>query len=154
MSRQLGISRNAAKKHLRMDEAVISRQQENWEQRKRLNLHRAYIVHLLQTSPGLSAVKVQRKLRAKHPDLAVSDRSARRYIKRPRERISRRQHRVYKPVLKLEPGLQCQVDGGELRGVAVGGLETTIYLLAGGPRNASAIRPSWWCCMSSIGSWS
>ncbi len=37
--------------------------------------------------------------------------------------------RYYEPVLDLAPGVQCQVDGGELRGVVIGGLETTVYFV-------------------------
>ncbi|WP_419653697.1 hypothetical protein, partial [Thiolapillus sp.] len=41
-------------------------------------LHRDYIISLLGQFPDLSAVKVLRKLKQKHPALAVSDRTARR----------------------------------------------------------------------------
>ncbi len=43
--------------------------------------YRDFIVQLLQTYPGLSAVKVLRKLKAKVDDLAVSDLSMRRYTR-------------------------------------------------------------------------
>ena len=32
-------------------------------------------------------------------------------------------------MLDLAPGVQCQVDGGELRGVMIGGRETTVYFV-------------------------
>ena len=67
-----------------------------------------------------------RKLKQKHPDLGVSDRSARRYIRDHKETVTLRQRRYYEPVESL-PGVQCQVDGSELRGVLVGGAETTIH---------------------------
>ena len=57
--------------------------------RKRLDAHRAYIVHLLETYPRLSAVKVLRKLHEAHGDLAVSARSARRYIRELKETVTR-----------------------------------------------------------------
>jgi hypothetical protein len=61
--------------------------------------------------------------------LAVSGRTARRYIAQPKENITLKQRRYYEPVLDMEPGVQCQVDGGELRGVSVGGVETTVYFV-------------------------
>ena len=69
-----------------------------------------------------------RKLKERHPELGVSDRSARRYIKAIKETISLRQRRYYEPVESL-PGVQCQVDGGELRGLSVGGEAATVHFV-------------------------
>ena len=113
---QLGISRNTVRKYLRMDEAAIGEQQERRTRHKQLDDYRDSIVTLLEQFPNLSAVKVLRKLKERHPELGVSDRSARRYIKALKETVSLRQKRYYEPVESL-PGVQCQVDGGELRGV-------------------------------------
>lgn len=96
---------------------------------KRLDVHRAYIVHLLETYPRLSAVKILRKLQAAHGELSVSSRTMRRYIESLRETITPKQERYYEPVLELAPGVQCQVDGGELRGVVIDGVEATVYLM-------------------------
>ncbi len=73
-------------------------------------------------------MKVLRKLKERHPELGVSDRSARRYIKVLKETVSLRQKRYYEPVESL-PGVQCQVDGGELRGVLVGGEAATVHFV-------------------------
>ncbi len=75
----------------------------------------------------LSGVKVLRKLKAKVETLNVSDRSVRRYIQTLKQQISFKQTRYYEPVLDMVPGEQCQVDGGELRGVMINGAETTVY---------------------------
>ena len=115
IARELDISRNTVRKYLRMDEVAIGEQQANRTRRKQLDDYRDYIVTLLGQFPGLSAVKVLRKLKERHPELGVSDRSARRYIKALKETVSLRQKRYYEPVESL-PGVQCQVDGGELRG--------------------------------------
>ncbi len=58
-------------------------------------------------------------------------RSARRYISALKQTVSVKQERYYEPVLDLAPGVgvQCQVDGGELRGVMNGGRETTVYFV-------------------------
>jgi len=130
IARQLGISRNTVKKYLRTDEESIQQQQSQRERTKRLDDHRDYIIKLLGDFPGLSAVKILRKLRERHPELEVSDRSARRYISRLKETVTLKQTRYYEPVLDMEPGFQCQVDGGELRGVVIGGVESVIYFVA------------------------
>ena len=128
IARELGISRNTVRKYLRMDEVAIGEQQANRTRRKQLDDYRDYIVTLLGQFPGLSAVKVLRKLKERHPELGVSDRSARRYIKALKETVSLRQKRYYEPV-ESPPGVQCRVDGGELRGLSVGGEATTVHFV-------------------------
>src|SRR3990167_9995558 len=77
---QLGISRNSVRKYLSMSADEISTYQAESDRTKLLDVYREYIVHLLVSYPNLSAVKVMRKLRAKHSDIAVSDRTVRRYV--------------------------------------------------------------------------
>ncbi len=129
IARELGISRNTVRKYLKQDEGSIFEQQSRRERRKNLDAHRDYIIKVLQDFPGISAVKVWRKLKELHPDLAVSERSARRYIKCLKETITVKQRRYYEPVLDMEPGVQCQVDGGEQRGVLIGGVEHPVYFV-------------------------
>jgi hypothetical protein len=83
----------------------------------------------LETDPRLSAVKVLRKLTQAHGELGVSGRSVRRYLEGLKTTVGAKAPRCYEPVLDMVPGVQCQVDGGELRGVVIGGLETTVYLV-------------------------
>jgi transposase len=127
IAKELGISRNTVSKYLKLPEPAITALLSDTDRVKKLDDYRAYIIQLLQTYPGLSAVKVLRKLKAKVDDLAVSDRSVRRYIQTLRQEISFKQSRYYEPVLDMIPGEQCQVDGGEMRGVMIGGAETTVY---------------------------
>jgi transposase len=129
IAKELGISRNTVSKYLKMPEPVISEQLSETDRTKKLDEYRNYIIHLLQTYPGLSAVKVLRKLKAKVDQLDVSDRSVRRYIQALKDEISFKQPRYYEPVIDMMPGVQCQVDGGELRGVMIGGKETTVYFM-------------------------
>jgi transposase len=127
IAKQLGISRNTVSKYLKLPEPAITAQLAEADRTKKLDDYRDYLIQLLQTYPGLSAVKVLRKLRAKVDDLAVSDRSVRRYIRALKQEISFKQVRYYEPVLDMIPGEQCQVDGGESRDVMIGGVETTVY---------------------------
>lgn len=129
ITEELRISRNTVRKYLGMSEEEIAAYRERKGRTKRLDVQRAYIIHLLETYPRLSAVKILRKLQAAHGELSVSSRTMRRYIEGLREEIVPKQERYYEPVLDMAPGVQCQVDGGELRGVQIDGVETTVYLM-------------------------
>jgi len=100
-----------------MSEEEIQARQSNRERRKLLDPHREYIRHLMESFPGLSAVKIHRKLMEKHPELPVSIRTVRRYVARLKQTSTLKHERYYEPVLDMVPGVQCQVDPGELRGV-------------------------------------
>jgi transposase len=126
---ELGLSRNTVSKYLHLPEIEMADQRDDMTRTKKLDAYRAYIIQLLQTFPNLSAVKVMRKLKAKIDTLMVSDRSMRRYIEALKDEISFKQPRYYEPVIDMIPGAQCQVDGGELRGVMIGGKETTVYFM-------------------------
>lgn len=126
---ELKISRNTARKYLVMSAEEITAYQARRRRDRCLEVHRAYIIHLLEAYPRLSAVKVLRKLREAYGELAVSARTARRYIRELKETVTLKQERYYAPVLDMVPGVQCQVDGGELRGVVIAGVETPVYLM-------------------------
>jgi len=129
IAKQLSISRNTVSKYLNMPETEITEALSDTDRTKKLDEYRDYIIQLLQTYPDLSAVKVLRKLKAKVETISVSDRSVRRYIQTLKQEISFKQARYYEPVIDMVPGEQCQVDGGELRGVMINGVETTVYLM-------------------------
>jgi len=129
IARELGISRNTVRKYLRMDESAITEMQDRRARRKILDDYRDYVIHLLQTYPRLSAVKVLSKLREKVGEIEVSERSVRRYIRSLKQTVAFKQKRYYEPVLDKIPGVQCQVDLGEVRGIKVGGKEETVYFV-------------------------
>jgi len=129
IARELCISINTVRKYLAMDEDTISVYLSATDRRKNLDEYRDYLVHLLETFPKLSAVKVQRKLQEKQPDLELSSRTIRRYVKQLKETVAGKQVRTYQPILDHVPGEQCQVDPGELRGVLINGLDTTLHFV-------------------------
>jgi len=129
ISRELGVSRNTVRKYLRTDTDAIAAERADGRRGRLLDEHRAYMEYLLRRYPQLSAVKVARKLRDKVGELEVSDRSLRRYLRELRATVQVAQPRYYEPVLDLVPGVQCQVDPGELRGVEIGGVERTVYFV-------------------------
>ena len=80
IAKQLGISRNTVSKYLKLPESAITELLSDTDRSKKLDDYRDYIIQLLQIYPGLSAVKVLRKLKATVDNPAISDRSVRRYI--------------------------------------------------------------------------
>lgn len=129
IARTLKMSRNTVRKYLELNEGAIEVQLSAPSRTKVLDEHRAYIVHLLETFPKLSAVKIKRKLEEKVGPLKVASRSLRRYISALRAEVVEARQRYYEPVLDHIPGVQCQVDPGELRDVLIGGAATTVYFV-------------------------
>ena len=122
ISQELGLSRNTARKYLRMEVEAISEQFADPSRSKRLNDHWDYLVHLLKQFPRLSAVKIARKLQAKVGDLPTSNRSIRLYVRVLKEEVASAQIRYYEPI--LDDGPRCSVSGrpcgeGDIAGAAV-----------------------------------
>lgn len=130
ISRDLKISRKTVKKYLDMNETEIDQKQRDRSRTKYLDKHRDYIIHLLQSYPNLSAVKVARKLREKVLlNENISDRSIRRYVGEIKAILPTKRKRYYEPVIDMLPGVQCQIDGGELSGVEIGGKFRKVYFI-------------------------
>lgn len=129
ISRELGIARNTVRKYLQMEESQISICQDDRSRHKRLDAHREFLIHQLKRYPKLSAVKLARRLQERLGELDVSSRSIRRYVQALKEQVATGQLRYYEPVLELMPGIQCQVDPGELRGMLIGGQERTVHFV-------------------------
>ncbi len=129
ISRELSISRNTVRKYLQLEEKQISAYKDDGSRHKHLDAHRDFLIHQLKRFPKLSAVKLARRLRERGSELAVSSRSIRRYVQALKEQVATGQLRYYEPVPQSVPGIQCQVDPGELRGVLIGGQERTVHFV-------------------------
>ena len=129
ISRELGVSRNTVRKYLALEEVAISAARDDPSRTKRLDGHRDYLINQLKAYPQLSAVKLARRLQEKVGELPVSGRSLRRYVRALKQAVASGQWRYYEPVLDMVPGIQCQVDPGELRGVWIGDQERTLYFV-------------------------
>ena len=129
IAKELGLSRNTVRKYLGLDETSLTKLQNDTSREKTLDDYREYIIHLLQTYPNLSAVKILRKLKVKVSDLSISDRTVRRYVEKLKDTITVKQARYYEPVLDMIPGHQCQVDPGELHDVIINGKKTSVYFV-------------------------
>ena len=129
IANELQASRNTIRRYLQMNEEEICRYLQNRERTKELDQYKEYIVSLLEKYEQLSAVKIRRKLKAKGVVLTVSNRSVRRYVNRIKQNIAVKQKRYYEPVIDMVPGVQCQVDPGEIRNVPVGDKCITVYFV-------------------------
>lgn len=129
IGRELGISRNTVRKYLRLNETAISQGHEDPSRTRRLDEYRDFFVHQLKAYPQLSAVKLARRLREKVGELPASERSLRRYVRALKKQVANGQSRYYEPVVDAVPGVQCQVDPGELRGVMIAGVERVVYFV-------------------------
>lgn len=127
IARELSITRKTVRKYLAMGEEAIVEYLKDAERQKKLDKYKDYIVHLLQRYPKLTATKIKRKLEAKIKEEAASERTYRNYVNGLKETIAVKQKRYYEPVIDMVAGVQCQVDPGEIRGVLIGGIPTTIY---------------------------
>jgi len=129
MEKELGISRNTIRKYLRMSEGEVLVTKVDTSRRRRLDPYRPYIEYLLERFPRLSNVKLARKISQKFGEMPVSQRSLRRYVHLLKEAGVFAQPRYYEPVLDMLPGVQCQADPGEMRGVMIGGVPQTVYFV-------------------------
>lgn len=129
ISRELRISRNTVRRYLRRSVSEIETALGERTREKVLDGYREFFIHQLEHYPRLSAVKLRRRLESQVGEVAVSARSFRRYVNGLREKVNEAQPRYYEPVLDMVPGVQCQVDPGELRGVSLGGALVTLYFV-------------------------
>lgn len=129
IANELQVSRNTIRKYLQMNEEEICRYFKNRERTKKLDQYKEYIICLLKKHERLSAVKIKRKLKSKGIILTVSNRSVRRYVNRIKQNTAVKQKRYYEPVIDMVPGVQCQVDPGEIRNVPVGDKFITVYFV-------------------------
>ena len=129
IAKTTGLSRNTVSKYLNMDELTISHALAHPKRHKQLDPYRSFIIKLLENYPGMTATKIERKLRAQFPSFDTSERTVRRYVSQVRQEVCERQPRYYEPVLDMLPGQQCQVDPGELRDVMINGVATTVYFV-------------------------
>jgi transposase len=127
IARQLGLSRHTVRKYAHLPEAQIQQRQDNPERTRKLNPFRPYLLDQLQRYPKLSAGKLRRKLNQAGESPPASDRTFRRFVRLLRQQLGAQNKRHYEPVIDMVPGVQCQVDLGELRNVAVAGDRITVY---------------------------
>jgi len=127
IAEELEISINTVSKYLDMTEEEINKRLQEPSRTKALDSYKDYIVHQLQKHPKLSATKIKRRLIAKGLGQSISDRTFRRYVRDLKNILLVKQERYYEPVIDMVPGVQCQVDIGEIRNVLIGGVPTTVY---------------------------
>lgn len=95
IAKELSISRNTVRKYLELNELEIANLKSDTDRNKSLDEYQKFILHLLETYPKLSAVKIARKLKDKVENLQASDRSIRRYVARLKKIHPVKQVRYY-----------------------------------------------------------
>lgn len=88
-----------------MDEQPIQETVSTPSRRKTLDQYRGCLKSLLIRFSGLKTPKIHRKLRAKVPDLDVSECSLRHYLTRLRPLVTAAQARYYEPVIDEVPAV-------------------------------------------------
>ena len=68
-------------------------------------------------------------MKEKFPEFEMSDRSFRRYVGKLKSEHPVKQVRYYEPVIDMIPGVQCQVDPGELRNVMIDEKPAPVYFV-------------------------
>lgn len=129
IAQELKLSRNTVRKYLQMNESEIDEYLKNRTRMKELDQYRHLIVDLLRKYPKLSSTKIRRHLKKRGITVQIAGRTLRRYVRYLRQSHLEKAARYYEPVLDMAPGYQCQVDGGELRQVSIGGAPKTVYFL-------------------------
>ena len=129
ISDKFNLSRNTVRKYLRMNESAIAQRIDDPSRSRLLDEHREFIIKLIGRYPAMSAVKIARKLREHLGEIPASQRSLRRYVSELKQTHVAAQPRYYEPIIDDLPGVQCQVDPGELRGVLIDGQERTVYFV-------------------------
>jgi transposase len=127
IAKTLGISRNTVSKYLSMSEVEVQAYMDEKLRESALDGYREYLKYLVGKYPKISAVKARRKLESKGINSGVSDRTWRRLLQELKKTTPAVNSRKYEPVIDMIPGVQCQVDIGELRNVTVGGKFITVY---------------------------
>ena len=103
-----------------MSPEEIAEYMENQDREKLLDLYRDYMISLLKRYDKMSATKIKRKCEEKGTPEGISERTCRRFVEALKQEIPVKQLRNYEPVIDMLPGIQCQVDPGEINTVVAG----------------------------------
>lgn len=122
IAKKLSVSKNTVKKYAKMKPEEIARYLAEREREKRLDKCRDYIISRLNNYEKMSATKIKRKCEAHGVDKDISERTYRRYVSKLKKIIKTKQLRNYEPVIDMLPGVQCQVDPGEIASYVAGKL--------------------------------
>ena len=95
----------------------------------RLDPYRWYFLEQISRYPRIRASKLYRQFRKKHPEVEISDRTFRDYIRKLKQEFNYQPRRTFAPV-DYKPGIQMQVDPGEMKVSGISEEEYKIYFIA------------------------
>lgn len=128
IARQLAISRNSVRKYLHLSVEQIGQVQTRRKTHK-LDPWRPLLRHYLVQYEKLSAVKLRQLIEEKGGQLPVANRALRTYVHDLKVELNQSRPRSYQPVIDLLPGVQCQVDLGEMNNVLIASQPSTVYFI-------------------------
>ena len=114
-ARRLGVSVNTVRKYDGMNLSESASYFETRQRSSQFDVARDFIIERLSQFPKISAVKLLRQVKEKHPEIQGKVRAFRYYLAPLRSAANPATVRHYAPVLDMVPGHQVQVDGGEFR---------------------------------------
>jgi len=126
-AKYLNIDKKTVAKYNKMSESAIEEYLNNRNRCRRLDIYKGFIASLLEKYPLLKTPKIIRKLKEKGLAIPVKERAFRLFISSVKKELTLPQKRYYTPVIETVPGMQAQVDLGEIRALVVGEEKITIY---------------------------
>lgn len=112
---RLGISPVTVHKYAQMDMKEANQYFTNRRRRSQFDRALGFILDKLEEDHRISAVKLHRKIKERHPEIEAGVRAFRDYLRPLKESFRNEKIRHYEPVLDMLPGKQMQVDGGEIQ---------------------------------------
>lgn len=109
----LGVSPGSVQKYSRMSLRDAGSYVQQLKRSSKLDAVKDFIEDQLQKYPKLTATKLHRKLKSRHPWISIGVRALRNYIQPIKKRYANKKIRNYHPVFAEIPGEQVQVDLGE-----------------------------------------
>jgi len=127
----LGISTGCVQKYSKMSLEEGAGYIKHLKRKSQFDEVRSFIEKQIKIYPKITATKLLRKIKIKHPEITVGVRAFRNYIGPFREKYRNNKFRHYRPVFSTIPGEQVQVDAGEYcvrRDLS--GQETKVYFVS------------------------
>ncbi len=128
-AKNLKISVNTVRKYEGMSLSEASVYFEESQRLSQFDVARAFIEERLDHFPKISAVKLLRQVKERHPEITVLVRAFRDYLKPLRASVNPGTVRHFEPVLDMVAGHQVQVDGGETRVMRKDRTEFKVYFM-------------------------
>jgi len=127
IAKDLKLSKTTVFRYLNLKDTEFS-QIISLNRKSEFDLYKSYLISELETFPELRTTKLYRKLKEKHPEITGCRRSFHNYISKL-EIVNRGSSKRYYEPIETSPGLQVQVDPGEMKVKFLDGGHQKIYFV-------------------------